>query len=254
MDAQPEPNRKRLYIGLGIGAAILAVVVGAFLLSQDDDDPVATDATTTTTAADETTTTTTASDETTTTAPPFQSVDPDLPVFPDPTTSRRFDDPVALATAFATDLVGMSDPVVGEFEAGDSRSGEVEVRGFAEGAPTTVLVRQLEDDSWWVIGATTDSIRLATPEPRSTITSPQELVGMAYAFEGTVNVRLFVDGTQEPIAETIVTGRGDGVLGDFSGELTYTDPSGATHGVLLLSSAGGEDDAPMEATAIRVQL
>ena len=83
---------------------------------------------------------------------------------------------------------GSRDPVVGAFQQGDGRSGEVEVRGFAEGAPTVVLVRQLEDDTWFVIGATTDSIRLATPALGATITSPQPLTGMAYAYEGTVPV------------------------------------------------------------------
>jgi hypothetical protein len=251
MDAQPDTNRKPLWIGLGI-VAVIAVLVGVFLLTRDDDDdPVVADDTTTTTSLD--TTTTTATDDTTTTVT-FQTVDLDLAVFPDPTTSRRFDDPVAAATAFATDLVGYSDPVVGEFEAGDSRSGEVQVRATADGAPTVVLLRQLEDDTWFVIGSTTDSIQLATPEPRSTISSPQELIGMAYAFEGTVNVRLYVDGTQEPIAETVVTGRGDGVLGDFSGELEYTDSTGATHGVLVLSEASGDDGAAVAATVVRVGL
>ena len=251
MDAQPDTNRTPLWIGLGV-AAIIALLVGAFLLTRDDDDddPVTADSTTTT-ASEETTTTT--ADATTTTVP-FQTVDADLPVFPDPTTSRRFDDPVAVATAFATELVGFSDPVVGELQEGDSRSGEIELRASADGAPTVVLVRQLEDDSWYVIGSTTDSIQLATPEPRSTITSPQELIGMAYAFEGTVNVRLYVDGTQEPIAETVVTGRGDGVLGDFSGELEFSDASGATHGVLVLSEASGEDGSAVAATTIRVLL
>jgi hypothetical protein len=251
MDAQPDTNRTPLWIGLGV-AAIIALLVGAFLLTRDDDDddPVTADSTTTT-ASEETTTT--AADATTTTVP-FQTVDADLPVFPDPTTSRRFDDPVAVATAFATELAGFSDPVVGELQEGDSRSGEVEVRASADGAPTVVLVRQLEDDSWYVIGSTTDSIQLATPEPRSTIASPQELIGMAYAFEGTVNVRLYVDGTQEPIAETVVTGRGDGVLGDFSGELEFSDASGATHGVLVLSEASGEDGSAVAATTIRVLL
>jgi len=251
MDAQHHDNRNRLLIGLGSAAVILAVVVGALVLAGDDDDPVATDGTTTTT---EETTTTTTTEATTTTEPPFQGVDPDQPVFPDPTTSQRFDDPVAAATAFITDFVGFTHPVVGEFAQGDSRSGEVEVRGFAQGAPTVVLVRQLEDDTWFVIGATTDSIRLASPATGDTITSPQALTGMAYAFEGTVDVRLYVDGTQEPIAETFVTGRGDGVLGDFEGELEFTNETGATHGVLMLTSEGGPDNAPAAAQVIRVLL
>jgi hypothetical protein len=69
-----------------------------------------------------------------------------------------------------------------------------------------------------------------------------------------VNVLLYVDGTQEPIAETFVTGRGDGVLGDFTGELTYDDPTGATHGVLVLTGESGEDGAPVETSVIRVKL
>lgn len=248
MDTQHD-NRNRLLIGLGAVAVIIAVVVAALLLTGDDDDPVSTEDTTTTTTTEGSTTT-----EATTTTVTFEGVDPDQPVFPDPTTSRRFDDPVAAATAFATDLVGFSDPVVGEFAQGDSRSGEVEVRGFAAGAPTIVLLRQLEDDTWFVIAATTDSIQLSSPAPRDTIASPQALVGMAYAFEGTVGVRLYVDGTQEPIADTFVTGRGDGVLGAFEGDLEFTNSSGATHGVLVLTSEGGEDSAPIHAQAIRVLL
>lgn len=250
-DAQHDTNRTPLWIGLGV-AAVIALIVGALLLSRDDDDePVSADTTTTTAPAE--TTTTTTPDATTTTVP-FQTVNADLPVYPDPTTSQRFDDPIAVATAFATERVGFRDPVVGDFRAGDSRSGEVEVRASIDQAPTVVVVRRLEDDTWFVIGSTTDSIQLATPEPRSTITSPQDLVGMAYAFEGTVNVRLYLDGTQEAIAETVVTGRGDGVLGDFSGELEFTNPGGATHGVLVLSEASAKDGAAVAATTIRVLL
>lgn len=252
MDAQHDDNRKRLAIGIGAAAAVIAVVAGALLLTNDDDDtPVTSDTTTTeapTTTTEPTTTTTVES----TTTVPFQTVDPSVPVFPDPTTSRRFDDPVALVQAFATDLVGYSDPIVGELMQGDSRSGEVELRGFAEGDPTIVLVRLLEDDTWFVIGAVTDSIQLTTPEPGDQITSPQALAGSAYAFEGTVDVRLFADGDTEPIAETFVTGRGDGVLGDFTGELTFSAPPGVTHGVLVLSSGGGEDGAPIYAQVLRV--
>ena len=112
--------------------------------------------------------------------------------------------------------------MLGEFQQGDARSGEIELRSFAEGAPSVVLLRQLEDDAWYVIGVTTDSIRLTTPAIGDTLASPQPLEGQAYAYEGNVLVRLFADGVQEPIGQTNVTGRGDGVLGDFTGELEFT--------------------------------
>lgn len=250
MEARQHDTRNRLLIGLGAAAAVVAVVVGVLALTGDDDEPVVADTTTTTegsTTSEETTTTDT-------TAPVFEGVDADLPVFPDPTSSQRFDDPVALTTAFARDFVGFREPIVGAFAQGDSRSGEVEVQPFEDGPITTVLVRQLEDDTWFVIGSVTDSIRIETPETGATIASPQPLVGQAYAFEGTVNVRFYVDGTQEPIAETFVTGRGDGVLGDYAGELVFTDASGATHGVLVMVALSGEDGSSTEATVIRVRL
>jgi Immunoglobulin-like domain of bacterial spore germination len=248
MDAQRSDNRRRVLLGLGAAAAVVAIVVGAVVLTGDDDEPVSSDDTTTTTS--ESTTTTTESTTTTTT---FQGVDPDVPVYPDPTTSQRFDDPSAAALGFAT-FAGYREPIIGELQQGDSRSGEIEVRAFPQGAPTLVLLRQLEDDAWYVIGVTTDSIVLTTPQIGDTLTSPQPLEGQAYAFEGTVQVRLFADGVQEPIGETFVTGRGDGVLGEFTGEIEFTNDTGATHGVLLLLSEGGEDGSTIEASAIRVRL
>lgn len=250
MHARRDDNRHRVLLGLGAAAAVIAVVVAAVVITRDDSSPVATDGGTSSTTTSEATTTT----EPSTTEVPFQGVDPAVPVFPDPTTSQRFDSPKAVATAFATDLAGFSAPVVGEFQPGDSRSGEVEVRPFAAGAATVVLVRQLEDDTWFVIGATTDSIRLTAPTAGATIATPQPLLGMAYAFEGVVNVQLYVDGTQAAIAETVVTGRGDGVLGDFAGELQFTNDTKADHGVLLLKSLGGKDGSTIAATVIRVAL
>jgi hypothetical protein len=248
MDAQRSDNRRRVLLGLGAAAAVVAIAIGVVALTDDDEEPVSSDGTTTTTTEPTTTT-----EESTTTTAAFPTVDPDVPVYPDPTTSQRFDDPVAAAQSFAT-WVGFTEPVVGDFQQGDARSGEVEVRAFEDGAPTVVLLRQLEDDAWWVIGATTESIQLATPEPGATIASPQDLVGQGYAFEGNIAVRLYADGVQEPIAETFVTGRGDGVLGDFSGQLEFSDDSGATHGVLVLNGTSGEDGGATDVAVIRVLL
>lgn len=246
MDAERQVTRSRWIAGIASAAAVAAIVVAAVALSADDDPEVDTIAPPTT----EETTTTTADTTTTTVALPV--VDPALAIFPDPATSRRFDDPVALVTAFVDDMVGMTAPVVGEFRQGDNRSGEVEVRGFAQGAPTTVFVRQLEDDTWFVIGAATDSIQPAQPTAGATVTSPITLTGAAYAFEGHVGLRLYADGTVDPIATGFVTGRGDGVLGDYEGELAYAATSG-TYGVLLYTSEGGEDGAPMEFVAVRLR-
>jgi nucleoid-associated protein YgaU len=77
----------------------------------------------------------------------------------------------AAATGFATELVGFTDPVVGEFQQGDARSGEVEVRAAADGPVTTVLVRQVgSDDTWSVLGAATAQIVPTTPAPGATQT------------------------------------------------------------------------------------
>jgi hypothetical protein len=253
MDAEQDDNNNRRPIAMVVGGvvAVAAIVVG-FLLLTDDGDEV--DTTSTTTTGETTTTETTTTPEETTTTVFAPTVDPSVPIFPDPGTSQRFDDPVAVTTAWVTDVVGFRDPVVGAFQQGDSRSGEVEVRGFADGAPTVVLVRQLEDDTWFVIGATTDSIRVTDPEAGATITSPQPLVGAAYAFEGVVDVRLYADGDTEPIAESFVMGRGDGVLGDFSDTIEFTAPDGAAFGVLVFSEASAEDGSAVYATAFRVAL
>jgi hypothetical protein len=250
METERAADRNRWLYALGGAAAAVAVVVGVLAVTGDDDEePVLTDDTTTTT---ESTTTTTTTEPTTTSTTTFTAVvDPAVPIFPDPATSRRFDAPEALVQAFVTEMVGMTSPVVGPFQQGDSRSGEVEVRGFPQGAPTVVLVRQLEDDTWFVIGAETDSIRPAQPVSGATVSSPQALTGQAYAFEGTVQVRMLADGASQPVGATFVTGRGDGVLGDYSGQIEF-DPAGAQHGVLLYTSEGGEDGSPIAFVAHRV--
>lgn len=238
--SQRDTSRTRILALVGTAAAVVAAVVIGLTLAGDDGDQVDTANTTTTTAGDTTTTDA---------VPP---VDPATTVFPDPTTSRRFDDPEALVTAFATDFLGYRAPVVGELRQGDARSGEVEVRAFADGAPMTVVVRQLEDDTWFVLGASVDSIRLDTPAAGATLVSPQALEGAAHAFEGAVAVRLYADGFADPVAETFVTGGGD-EMRSFTGELTFEVPDGATHGVLVLSESSAEDGSTVAATVIRVR-
>lgn len=249
MQAPQDPTERRVLVAVGVVVAVVAVLLVVVSLAGDDDEQGK--ATTSTTA----TTTTTPSTSSSTSAPAttVAAADADAAVFPDISGTDRFSDPVALARAFATGPLGFRDDVsVGPFAAGDSRSGEVEVSSI-DGVATRVLMRQLGGDAWFVIGATTDSIVLTTPSNRARITSVQPLLGEASAYEGHVNVTLYVDGDPVPIVTTFVTGRGDGELGRFEGELEFQVPDGVTRGVLVLSSPSGQDGSTVAAVAIRVR-
>ena len=143
-------RRSRWVRMIAPAVAVAAVAVAALVIGvlADDDEDVSTASTT---SAATTTTTTTSVAITTTTSTPATTtpVDPsatDAAVWPAPSSGRRFTDPVEAATTFATEFVGFTDPVVGEFLQGDSRSGEVEVRPRADGPVTTVFVRLLGTD------------------------------------------------------------------------------------------------------------
>lgn len=163
-------------------------------------------------------------------------------VFPDAAGTTRYDDPVAAATAFATDFAGFVDPVVGEYQGGDARSGEVEVRPTADGPVTTVFVRMLgPDDSWWVLGAATANIELTSPTTSDLVTSPLALTGSSSAYEGTVQVEVREDGNPEPLGAGYVTG-GSMEMGPFEGEVAFDAPT-QQYGALLLFTEAQEGDA-----------
>ncbi|MBX3286757.1 MAG: Gmad2 immunoglobulin-like domain-containing protein [Acidimicrobiales bacterium] len=269
-DAEPTPQeaqRMRLMVAAAVLAVVAVIAVVALVVTRggDDEEDVATgssttEATTSTTTTTLPTTTTTAPATTTTAAPPTTAPAPPVltdeqvaqVVWPDPATESRFTDPMAAATSFAVDLVGFTDPVVGAFQQGDSRSGEIEVRPREDGPVTTVLVRQVaSDDSWWVIGAITESIEVDEPAQQQEITDPVHLAGRARAFEGTVDVRIVADGSADPVGTGFVTGRGDGVLGPFEEDLRF-DAGGARWGVVVFSTASAEDGRIWEATVVRV--
>ena len=218
MDAQQIRQPQAPVLGLGAAAAVVAVVVGVLVLTGDDDEPVATDGTTTTTTTAESTTTTTDDDHHDGAVP-----DASTPTCPCSRIRRRRSASTTrsrLATAFATDFVGFSDPVVGEFQQGDAAPARSRCGASPRARRRWCCVRQLEDDTWYVIGATTDSIRLATPRSGDTITlAAAARPGRPTPSRAPCRCGLYADGMQEPIGETFVTGRGDGVLGDFTGEL-----------------------------------
>lgn len=240
---EPTKQQRKVLIGIVVAVAAVAIALVAVVAGGGDDE-----GTTTTTRP----TTTTVTPSTTTTV-----ADADLAIaaYPDLAAGDRATDPVALARAFAVEVLGFRDDVVaGALQQGDARSGEVQVHPASTSAITTVQVRQISDDSWVVVGAATDTIELTAPVTGAVLGSPEPLRGAASAFEGHVDVRLLVDGTAEPVATTFVTGRGDGTLGPFEGQLRFTAPEGARYGVLVLTAPNGEDGSTNAATAVRVRI
>jgi hypothetical protein len=252
-DAPPPDDRsgpRRSAIVLGSIAVVVVVAAVAFFIGRSSSDEASTSTTTTpTTTTPSTSRPSTTTSTTTTSVPSTAGV---AAIWPTPASGLTYTDPTAAARGFAVDFVGFTDPVVGSFRAGDSRSGEVDVQPAATGPITTVLVRQLEGTSWSVTGSSTPNIALASPVAMSTITSPVRLTGTSTAFEATVNVEVREDDQQAPIGTGFVMGGSMGDLGPFDGSVEFSAPS-ATRGALVLVTRSAKDGTISEATVVRVQ-
>lgn len=172
-------------------------------------------------------------------------------VWPDPAGGPRYNDPMIAVAGYAEEFIGFEAPAYGELKQDDARSGEIELRAKAKGAVTTVLVRRMSDDNWYVLGSSTPNIELDAPAAGAQIDDPLSLTGRARAFEGTVLVSVFERGGTEPLGEGFVTGRGDGTLGAFSDQIRWDNP-GTGAGVLVLYTESAEDGSIWEAMSIPV--
>ena len=234
-------------LAVGIIVVVGGLFAALFLFDSDDDSgaPATTGAATTEAPV-------TPDPPTTFAAAPTVPVQPAEAMWPWADTEQRFDEPTDAAESFATDFLGLTEPVVGDFQAGDSRSGEVEVRPRPGGEVTVVLVRQLtDDDTWWVLGSNSEGITIDAPDQGDVIDSPLLLSGSASAFEGTVDVQLRADGDDEPIATSFVTGGAGPALQPFEGSIEFDSP-GSVGGALVLLSISPEDGSVVEANALRI--
>ena len=177
---------------------------------------------------------------------------PETAIWPFASTVTRFGDPELAAQAFATDYLGMVNPIMGAFQQGDSRSGEVPVRATPTGAVTTILVRKLTSaNSWWVLGASCPDIVVVAPSWSEGISSPVILRGRSTAYEAVVNVEVRQDGTLAPLKTGTVMGGSMGVMGTFTKSITFTLPS-SRGGALLFRTLSAKDGHVIEASVIRV--
>jgi hypothetical protein len=177
---------------------------------------------------------------------------PDTAIWPFVSTVTRFSDPVLAAQAFATVYLGFVNPIMGTFQQGDNRSGEVPVKATPTGPVTTILVRQLTAaNSWWVLGASCSDIDVTAPSSSIRISSPVLLQGRSTAYEAVVNVDFREDGRLTPLKEETVMGGSMGVMRPFSKSVAFALPS-TPRGALLFRTHSAKDGHVIEASVIRV--
>jgi Immunoglobulin-like domain of bacterial spore germination len=243
--------------GVAAVATLLAVALLVVSSGDDDDGDLATggsSSTTTTEAVEETTTTTEATEETTTTTTFTPVVDPFAVAFPSPNDSRSFNAPASAARSFATDVLGFTELVLGSATPTGEGAAEVVIQDREDGPETRVSVQQMEDGAWYVVGAETDDITVATPTPGTSLASPFETTGEALAFEGTVEVLVLAQDDPVPIGQGIVTGSGMPPAGPFEGRIEFTPPPEPVAGVLVYRIHSPEDGRVVRATAVPVRL
>src|ERR1035437_4793983 len=177
---------------------------------------------------------------------------PATAIWPFVSTVTRFGDPVKAAQAFATVYLGFVNPIMGVFEQGDSRSGEVLVKETPTGPVTTIMVRQLTAaNSWWVPGASCTDIVVTAPSWSERISSPVVLQGRSTAYEAVVNVDFREDGSLTPLQSDTVMGGSMGVMRPFSKSVSFALPS-TPRGALLFRTLSAKDGHVIEASVIRV--
>jgi len=225
-------------------AAVLAVALVVTVLVVTDDDDSPTGPTTTTVTSSPSTSTSSATS--TTVAPPAE----ETAVWPQ-LGGQGAGDAVAAARSFATAYLGFRDPIVGSLQAGDTRSGEIQVRPSAQGPVTTVLVRRLSgDDTWSVLGAATADIEVGSPGLLDPIGSPVTVRGAGRAFEGNILVEVRDDDATAALGSGFVTGGGD-IVRPFEGRIDFRAPS-TPRGALVLYTTSAEDGRVWQAAVLRV--
>lgn len=244
-------RRRTAVAGAGV-AALVAAVVAVPLVGDDDGSNV------TTRSGDPTTTET---PDPSTTAPPDVSAGSlDAALWPDPA-GELFDDPADAVRSFVTVVIGIDDAPLSDFREGEPGAGEVDVLQRREDgtvldrAASTVVVRQLDGEHWFVTAASSDDVQIDTPEPGSEVTSPMAVTGRGRGFEGNILVDLVARSAAGGVigsASPTIAGAGED-LSLFSDEVPF-DFSPTPVAIVVAQNTPGADLAVPSFSAVGVRL
>ncbi len=146
--------------------------------------------------------------------PISQAVELDQPAIW-PASDVVFTTPEEAAASFVTNVLGV-EPVLGDFMAGDSRSGEIQVFSPGEVEGAVLIERGLlalriigPNDGWFVIAASSQGVSIETPETLDPVAvGPLEVAGEGRGFEGTLVVTAFRAGNANVVLDQVITSGG----------------------------------------------
>jgi len=169
-----------------------------------------------------------------------------------------FDSPGAAAADFVSKVLGVP-PNLGEFQQGDSRSGEIEVLSPDETGGTAIrsvlLLRQLGPDNGWFVLAAIGDNTITSPASGSEVAAGAvEVSGQGRGFEGLLVIEAFAAGDSTGLDQQLTQGGSTEATEPYSVTL---DLSGASPGdtVLILVRGGvGLETDPGEFSAIPVTI
>ena len=178
--------------------------------------------------------------------PELQTVELDQPAVW-PASDTVFATPEEAAESFVSTVLGV-DPVLGEFAAGDSRSGEIQVFSPGDNGSddADLLERGLlglriigPNDGWFVIGAGSQGVSIDTPETLDPVPASTLVVaGEGRGFEGTIVVTAFRAGDADDVLDQVITS--GGAFADLEPYSVTLDLSGAAPGDVIALLVRGD--------------
>jgi hypothetical protein len=168
--------------------------------------------------------------------------------------------PEAAAEDFVAQVLGVP-PTLGEFQQGDSRSGEIEVFSPGEGDAGRAVVRGLlllrqlgPENGWFVLAAVNDNASIIEPgSGERVVAGPVTVEGVARGFEASVVVTAFVAGAAgQELDQQITMGGAFETPEPFSVTVDLSQASPGEIVVLLVRGGAGLETDPGEFGAIPV--
>jgi Immunoglobulin-like domain of bacterial spore germination len=247
-------RRRAVLAGAGIAAA-LAVAVAVPRLGDEGRVETFNQPGPTTSVAPPTTT---APGSSTTVTPPPASVDVDQVLWPNPA-GELTADPLDAVRGFLSGPLGISDAPLSPFRETEPGVGDVDVYARGEAGQTldrvasTVTLRRLDGQHWFVTGAVSSDVEIETPEPLATVSSPLDVSGRVRGHEGTVNVWMLDRFGGDRVDSDPATGTGGSErLEPFSAEVSFV-ANGTQRGALYAETDRGASNGMPNFTVFPVR-